>query len=119
MMKLLITANEGTARDFELTNDLTQADLSDDVPSILKESIEVDSKLGRLKVSTLDGRSPKTGKYEELFTFGGRGFSIWTVSGGPLMKLFDSGSQLEELTARHCPHLFNRDTVVDDCSDDM
>ncbi|RUS71253.1 hypothetical protein EGW08_020988 [Elysia chlorotica] len=119
MMKLLITANEGTARDFELTNDLTQADLSDDVPSILKESIQDDSKLGRLKVSTLDGRSPKTGKYEELFTFGGRGFSIWTVSGGPLMKLFDSGSQLEELTARHCPHHFNRDTVVDDCSDDM
>ncbi|KAK3701998.1 hypothetical protein RRG08_017888 [Elysia crispata] len=119
LMKLLITANEGSARAFEQTNDVTQADLSDDVPAILKQSIEDDAKLGRLKVSTLDGKDSETGKYEQLFTFGGRGFSIWTVSGGPLMKLFDSASQLEEFTARQCPHLFNLDVEVDDCSNDM
>ena len=81
--------------------------------------------LGRLKFSRYDGKD-SSGKYHALYTIGGRSFSIWDVTSGlgkdtsALPRLFDSGSQIEELTALHCPHLFNRDEdVVDGRSDNM
>ena len=69
-------------------------------------------------MSVAEGKNSETGKYDQLYTFGGRGFSIWQVF-GPHSRLFDSADQIEKLTAEHCPHLFNRNVTVDDCSDDM
>ncbi|GFO29027.1 mesenchyme-specific cell surface glycoprotein [Plakobranchus ocellatus] len=117
-MKLLITANQGSARHYEQTRDISQSDLASTVPDIIKQGIEDDKRLGRLQMSARDGKNAKD-KYSKLYTFGGRSFTIWTISGGPLMRVFDSDSQIEERTAKRCPHLFNRDVHTDDRSDDM
>ncbi|GFO06947.1 alkaline phosphatase [Plakobranchus ocellatus] len=94
-MKPLIAANQGSARHYEQTRDISQS--------------------GRLQMTLRDGKNAKD-KYSKLYTFGRRSFPIWTISGGPLMRVVDSGFQIEEPTAKHRPHLFNRDVHTDDRS---
>lgn len=71
---------------------------------------------GRLKVTTLDGLNAAGTKYDELYTFGGRSFSIRRANN---MKLvYDSGDELESKMAELLPTLFNanadaEDTVAD------
>ncbi len=53
--------------------------------------------LGRLDVSSIDGRNDQ-GQYSQLFAYGGRSFSIWNVTNG-LSQVFDSGDDFEQILA--------------------
>jgi DNA-binding beta-propeller fold protein YncE len=90
-----ITANEGDAREYGTYADVSRlAKLGLDpvaFPDAL--SLQADSKMGRLNIITTMGDANNDGKYEELFAFGGRSFSIWNGDSGSLV--FDSKNELD------------------------
>jgi len=106
----LVTANEGDAREW---GDYVEAsrvkDLEEDGYGPVCEDSPLagaldDEHLGRLEVTIEDGFDADRGCYEELYAFGSRSVSIWTTDGE---QVFDSGSQLEEITAAAVPEFFN------------
>ncbi len=106
----LVTANEGDAREW---GDYVEAsrvkDLEEDGYGPVCEDSPLagaldDEHLGRLEVTIEDGFDADRGCYEELYAFGSRSVSIWTTDGE---QVFDSGSQLEEITAEAVPEFFN------------
>jgi 2',3'-cyclic-nucleotide 2'-phosphodiesterase (5'-nucleotidase family) len=63
-------------------------------------------KLGRLVVSNKSGDTDGDGDFDQIQAFGARSFTIWDSSGN---LIFDSGDQLEKLTAQFNPTGFNSD----------
>jgi hypothetical protein len=61
-------------------------------------------KIGRLQITTENGRL-SDGTFEKLFTFGGRGFSVWRTD--TMSRIYDSGSDVEDTHANARPDLFN------------
>jgi hypothetical protein len=109
-----ITANEGDDRG----EDERVADLSLDAGAFPDASVlQQEENLGRLGVSSIDGDLDGDGDYDALFSFGARSFSIWDEYGN---LVFDSGDQLERITAEALPDNFNAsndDNAFDDRSD--
>ena len=70
-----------------------------------------------MKVTTLDGLNDAGTEYDELYTFGGRSFSIRRANN---MKLvYDSGDQLESKIAQLLPkNLFNANADAEDTISD-
>lgn len=98
-----ITANEGDAR----SEDERIADLTLDPTAFPDAAIlQQDDQLGRLQVSTIDGDIDGDGDFDQLFSYGGRSFSIWDEVGN---QVFDSGDQIAKITAELAPDLFNAD----------
>ncbi|NOU49789.1 collagen-like protein [Pseudoalteromonas sp. JBTF-M23] len=62
--------------------------------------------IGRLKVTTVKGDIDNDGQYEQLYTYGARSFTIWDSNG---MVVFDSGDQIERITASIHGSAFNND----------
>ncbi|CAH9050343.1 hypothetical protein PSECIP111951_03967 [Pseudoalteromonas holothuriae] len=62
--------------------------------------------IGRLKVTTVKGDNNNDGQYEQLYTYGARSFTIWDSNG---MVVFDSGDQIERITASIHGSAFNND----------
>ena len=54
----------------------------------------------------IDGKGPN-GKFKQLYTYGGRSFSIWRAS--DMEQIYDSGSDLGEKTSETRKQLFNTD----------
>jgi 3',5'-cyclic AMP phosphodiesterase CpdA len=105
----IVTANEGDARDYDAfseedrVGDLTlNADMFPDA-----EALQDDAVLGRLNITTTLGDWDKDGAYEELYTYGARSFSIFKPTGKGMKLVFDSGDQLEQITAAALPFEFN------------
>ncbi|NWF49925.1 MAG: T9SS type A sorting domain-containing protein [Ignavibacteriaceae bacterium] len=102
----LITANEGDAREYtnfveeSRVNSLTLDPTAFPNGSTLKQN----SKLGRLNVTNKLGDVDNDGDFDKLYCFGGRSFSIWDAQGN---LIFDSGAQLEQITANAFPTHFN------------
>ena len=69
------------------------------------------SRAGRLKLSTIDGKD-QDGKFKQLYTYGGRSFSIWRAS--DMEQIYDSGSSLSEKTKDLRRELFNMDIKDED-----
>ncbi|MCB0561242.1 MAG: choice-of-anchor I family protein [Phaeodactylibacter sp.] len=97
----LITANEGHARDYK---GYTEEFRVKDKEMVLDEHsfpggqyLKDDVLLGRLRVSRASGDSDGDGRFEALYTFGGRSFSIWDAATGA--QVYDSGNALEQITA--------------------
>jgi hypothetical protein len=67
-----------------------------------------DNDIGRLIVTTFKGASDDstdgTGTYSELYTYGGRSFTIWDTNG---LVVFDSGDDMERITASIYGAAFN------------
>ncbi|WP_395344696.1 choice-of-anchor I family protein [Ningiella sp. W23] len=67
-----------------------------------------DDDIGRLLVSTFkgssDGSIDGSGTYNELYTYGARSFTIWDTNG---LVVFDSGDDMERITASIYGGLFN------------
>ncbi|WP_017324270.1 choice-of-anchor I family protein [Synechococcus sp. PCC 7336] len=104
-----ITANEGDGRDS--FDDLTDIDRVGDLtldPDAFPDAdtLQLDENLGRLEVSTIDGDIDGDGDFDQLFAFGSRSFSIRDALGN---IVFDSGDQLEQITAAALPEDFNSD----------
>ncbi|WP_396645499.1 choice-of-anchor I family protein [Microbacterium sp.] len=107
----LVTANEGDGREWgDFTDTARAKDLGSDglAPvcddSALADELD-DADLGRLNVATDMGLNDDGTCYTELYTFGGRGFSVWDAETGT--QVFDSGSAFEEITHAANPEFFN------------
>lgn len=109
-----ITANEGDARaDWPGYSDETRvrahcaAGLD---PSVFADAtnLVMDSNLGRLRITTNPngGSMGKNaaGQCTELFSFGARSFTIWTKD---MVRVFDSGDQIEQRTSALATAKFN------------
>jgi hypothetical protein len=102
----LITANEGDARaDWPGFNEETRVRAHCSAagldPTVFSDAVNqiLDSNLGRLRItSTPNGGSEGKnglGQCNELYSFGGRSFSIWSSD---VTRVFDSGDDIEQRT---------------------
>lgn len=102
----LITANEGDARaDWPGFNEETRVRAHCSAfgldPTVFSDAVNqiLDSNLGRLRItSTPNGGSEGKnglGQCNELYSFGGRSFSIWSTD---VTRVFDSGDAIEQRT---------------------
>lgn len=92
-------ADHDRAKSLVQKGDITTAD------STLAAQLADDTELGRLFVSREDGRDQFTGKISDVFTFGGRGFSIrdGNVMETPTVIV----DQVEEAAEEWFPNIFN------------
>ncbi|ESP87221.1 5'-nucleotidase [Candidatus Halobonum tyrrellensis G22] len=114
----VVTANEGDSRDYDgFSEEAEVADLDLDPEAFDFDAIEgVDSveelqapeNLGPKGVTTTLGDTDGDGLYEEIYAFGGRSFSIFTADGE---RVFDSGSDFEDITAQRYADEFNNDNT--------
>ena len=126
----LVLANEGDARDWEAYSEEVRISklgrkklppLCDGYAGMTAEQIkefQKDENAGRLKITTAFGLNEGKNCYDDLYTFGGRSFSIFTSDG---KRVFDSGDQFEQITAELLPEHFNAshtDNKLDSRSDD-
>lgn len=112
----LVAAEEGDSRDWEGYSEVARVkDLGEDgLPpicpgfdtgsSMTVQELVGDANLGRLNITTANGLNPAGTCFERLYTYGGRGFSIWTPRG---KQVSGSGDRLERITARAAPAFFN------------
>ncbi|XP_060608409.1 mesenchyme-specific cell surface glycoprotein-like, partial [Ruditapes philippinarum] len=118
--KFLFTADEGAVKTMtnaihgKVWTDMTAA--KSIVKSIsasetdLIANVNNDEMLGRLQVSTVDGKDPFNGQYMHLEAFGGRGFSIWDSS-NLASPVYDSDGTLEEYMEAFDKKVFNTDYI--------
>lgn len=107
---LVLTANEGDTREYEAFTENRRVKASRiDSLSFTDTSLLKDQKLGRLVIDTLMGDPDLDGDIDELYSFGGRSFSVWNGNTGK--RIWDSHNQLEKLT--HDAGLYD-DTRSDD-----
>ncbi len=100
-----VSANEGDARDYDAFSEETRAGKVSVVETHPNAAGVADKKqLGRLKITTTLGDADHDGRYEELYAYGARSFSIWDENGE---LVFDSGSDFEEITAARLGGFFN------------
>lgn len=104
--KYLMTANEGDARDWPgLSEEARVGSLSLDATAFPDgASLKANGNLGRLNVTRTLGDTDGDGDFDQLYTLGGRSFSIWTDKGS---LVFDSGSDFERVIAAREPSFFN------------
>lgn len=104
----LITANEGDARDYTGFSEEARINNLTLDPTAFPNATTLNNNanLGRLNVTKTLGDAGGDGDYEQLYAFGARSFSIWDAQGN---RVFDSGDQLEQITAAQVPALFNSD----------
>jgi len=104
----LVTANEGDARDWPgLTEEVrvgAGSVLLDPLAFPNAAALKQNAALGRLNVTNTLGDTDGDGDYDQLFTLGGRSFSIWKTDG---TQVFDSEAALERITAAEFPANFN------------
>ena len=97
-VEYLLTANEGDARDYDgFSEEVRVRDLVLD-PTVFPDAaiIQSDSLLGRLKTTTKMGDWDNDGKYEEIYSYGARSFSIWDLNGN---LIFDSKNDFSNILA--------------------
>lgn len=102
-VEYLITANEGDARaDYGAANNeettIGAATYSlDPIAFPYASAMKSNANLGRLKCTNRLGDTDNDGDFDEIYTFGGRSFSIWNATTGTLV--YDSDDDLEQITA--------------------
>jgi 2',3'-cyclic-nucleotide 2'-phosphodiesterase (5'-nucleotidase family) len=110
----LLTANEGDARaDWgAANNEEIRVGSSSYVLDTVKfggaanvAALKANTSLGRLNVSRNWGDFNNDGRYDSIFCFGARSFSIWNASTGALV--WDSKDELEQRTLAAYPNFFN------------
>lgn len=134
----LVTANEGDAREYEYESngeeqtsyseetrieDLVEDQKIDETAFSADElaAFQDEERLGRLKVTTATGDTNNDGKYEALYSYGARSFSIWQTDTTSVTQVYDSGDDFEQITAARYPTYFNdsgEPGEFDDRSDD-
>ncbi len=117
----LITANEGDTRDYDgFGEEARVANLLLD-PTVFPNAatLQAPANLGRLKTPNHQGDLDGDGDIDVIHSFGARSFTIWDAMGNPV---FDSGDEIEQITASLLPEVFNSDntdnTSFDNRSDD-
>lgn len=104
----LITANEGDARDYTGFSEEVRVGASsyrlDPTVFPNASTLKNNANLGRLTVTNATGDTDGDGDFDRIQVLGGRSFTIWDTAGN---RVFDSGDQLEQITAARVPNLFN------------
>jgi len=103
----LITANEGDVRDYDdaYNEQIEVQDITLD-PEVFPNAAELvsEAEIGKLRITNTQGDIDGDGDYEALYAPGARSFSIWDAEGN---LVYDSGDQLEQITAAAYPEDFN------------
>ena len=115
----LVTANEGDAREWPgFVEEARVSTLTLDSAAFPDAAaLKQNANLGRHTVTKALGDADGNNAYENLFTLGGRSFSIWSTDGE---QVYDSGSDFERITADALPASFNasnNNSTLDDRSD--
>ncbi|MDY8134609.1 choice-of-anchor I family protein [Aquimarina sp. 2201CG5-10] len=117
--RVLITANEGDARDYDgYSEEERVKDLTLDPEAFPNAAtLQLDENLGRLKTTTANGDLDGDGDYDVIHGYGARSFSIWSTSG---ILIYDSGDQIGKTVFELDPGSFNSNegSGVDKRSDD-
>ncbi|MGZ9899971.1 choice-of-anchor I family protein [Shewanella gaetbuli] len=101
----IVSANEGDARDYDgFSEEVRAEDLTLDANHPQVAAAQDKTQLGRLKVTTSMGDIDNDGDYDQIVSYGGRSFSIWTAAG---QQVFDSGNDFEKITAALLGEQFN------------
>jgi hypothetical protein len=99
----LVTANEGDARDYTGLAEEVRVSAGSYVldPTVFPNAatLKINTNLGRLTVTNRTGDLDGDGDFDEIHVLGGRSFSIWNANTGALV--YDSGNQMELITANH------------------
>jgi len=105
-----ITANEGDARDYTGYSEEIRVGLAGYLmdPTVFPNAatLKLNANLGRLNTTNATGDINGDGDFDEIHAFGARSFTIWNSS---FSQVYDSGDQLEQLTAAQNPGRFNAD----------
>ena len=112
----LVTANEGDARDYDgWSEEVRVADLTlDETAFPNAKELQSDGALGRLKTTSAMGDVDGDGDHDEIYAYGARSFSIWSASGE---QVYDSGDQLERMTAKRLGDNFNANNDENESGD--
>jgi hypothetical protein len=107
----LVTADEGDAREYDAFAEEARVGSLGLDPTSFPDgaALKASSALGRLNVTTSRGDIDDDGDFDELYSLGGRSFSIWSSRGE---LLFNSGDELEQVTAAAFPGFFNADNTA-------
>ena len=111
----ILTPNEGDARDYDAYSEEVELKDIKDKLNLKAENYEgftqeqldnFDFKdMDKFKFTKENGFNEETGKYEALYSYGGRSFSIFDAD--TMELVFDSGSDFEKITADALPNYFN------------
>jgi hypothetical protein len=105
-----ITANEGDSRAYPGFNEEIRVGAAGYVldPTVFPNAatLKQNANLGRLQLTNATGDTDGDGDIDRIESLGARSFSIWNTNG---TQVFDSGDQLEQITAAKTPTLFNSD----------
>ena len=115
-----LTANEGDARDYSAFKEEKRVNALTLDPTAFPNAatLKQNANLGRLTCTDKLGDLDSDGDFDQLYTLGGRSFTIFRAgNSGTLARIYDSGDQLEQLTAQLVPSRFNGDPVFDTRSD--
>ncbi|MGG3928630.1 choice-of-anchor I family protein [Metabacillus fastidiosus] len=123
----ILTANEGDAQDYKgfseearvedlvnsykLNAKLYKVFSQEQLDKMVKDGLFKKEQLGRLKTTTAAPKN-KDGKYEAIYGYGARSFSIWDANS--LKLTYDSGSDFEKITAEAVPNHFNANNTEDE-----
>jgi DNA-binding beta-propeller fold protein YncE len=113
----LVTANEGDARDYDAFSDEARVKNLRLDAELLRGDADLQrvDRLGRLKVSRVDGDTDGDGDVDRLLAFGGRSIAIWDAAGE---LVYDSGDAIEQFIAERLPERFNINDVGEGTIDD-
>lgn len=106
-----VTANEGDSRAYAGYNEESRISGGAIVldPTVFPNGTQLKSNIvaGRLNVTTSKGDIDSDGDFDELYSLGGRSFSIFNATTGALV--FDSGDDFERIISTHPTYstLFN------------
>ena len=100
----LITANEGDSRVYTNYSEETSVGSLKLDPTIFKDP-SFANLASNLKITKAPADTNALGQYKTLYTFGSRSFSIWDAKTGT--QVYDSGDDLEQITASMFPSIFN------------
>jgi hypothetical protein len=105
--RYLVTANEGDARDYDgFAEEVRVKSAASTYPAIVEAGNDL--QLGRLTVTS----APPAGDMSRPYVFGTRSFSIWDARSGA--QVWDSGADLERITAEALPKFFNSNNTEND-----
>lgn len=95
----LFTANEGDAREYDTYVENVRMGSNnyklDSTVFPLANTMKALDKLGRLNVTTALGDKDGDGDMDEIYTHGGRSFSIWNARSGE--KVYDSNNEIDKI----------------------
>lgn len=113
---LVYTANEGDSREYSGYSEIRRVSHASVVldPTAFPNPAEwkQNNKLGRLNITTTLGDTDGDGDFDELYSFGGRSFSIWNGETG--VQVFDSKNEVDKKTFEYLPGSLYPDNRSDD-----